>query len=80
MHKRIMMITKVWRGVCKFCTFLFVPQMGRRRRKREALRRDITYLMGQERADGNLQPLSADYISRALNVPLTEVEEVMKTL
>ena len=66
--------------MCKLCAYLFVPQMGRQRRKMEQLKKDITYIIGNERAEGNLQPLTPDYIARVLNVPVKEVEEAMKLL
>lgn len=82
------MITKIWRGMlrlrsaglCKFCAFLFVPQMGRQRRKHEELKREITYLIGKERAEGNIEPLTAEYVSRVLNAPLEEVKKCMDSM
>ena len=67
---------KVW----QFCSFLFVPQMGRQRRRREEMKRQITYLIGQERADGNLQELSAEYIGKVLHVDEKEVRELMREI
>lgn len=46
----------------------------------ELLKKDVTYLIGKERAEGNLEPLTAEYISRVLNVPLEEVEKCMKEM
>lgn len=66
--------------IWQFCAYLFVPQMGKQRRKRELLKKDITYLIGKERAEGNVEPLTAEYISRVLNVPLEEVEKVLKEM
>jgi len=54
--------------------------MGRQRHKREQLKRDITYLIGKERAEGNMDSISPIYISRILNVPLEEVENCMKEM
>lgn len=68
------------RFVATFCTHLFVPQMGRERKKQEKLKQDITYLIGMERAEGNLESLTPEYISRVLNVPLEEVEKCMKEM
>lgn len=36
--------------------------------------------MGKECAEGNTDPISPDYISRLLNVPLEEVEKCMKEM
>lgn len=66
--------------MCKLCAYLFVPQMGKQRRKTEQLKRDITYIIGNERAEGNIAPISPQYISRMLNVPLEEVEKCMKEM
>lgn len=66
--------------IWQFCAYLFAPQMGKQRRKRELLKKDITYLIGKERAEGNISPIPAEYISRVLNVPLEEVEKVMKEM
>lgn len=74
------MIKRIFRGVCKFCTYLFWPQMGRQRRKQEQLKYDITYLIGKERSEGNLEPLSPEYISHVLSVPLEDVEKVMREM
>lgn len=63
--------------MCKLCTYLFVPQMGKQRCKMEQLKKDITYIIGNERAEGNLQPITPDYISVVLNVPLEEVKAAM---
>ena len=46
----------------------------------DSLKQSITYLIGKERADGNVEPISSDYISRMLNVPLEEVEKYMKEM
>lgn len=44
------------------------------------LKKNIEYLIGMERAEGNLEPLTAEYISRVLKVPVEEVEECMKEM
>lgn len=46
----------------------------------EQLKKDITYIIGNERAEGNIAPVSPLYISRMLNVPLEDVEKCMKEL
>ena len=66
--------------IWKFCSYLFVPQMGKQRRRMELLKKDITYLIGKERAEGNLEPITPLYVSRVLNVPLEEVEKCMKEM
>ena len=66
--------------IWKFCSYLFVPQMGKQRRRMELLKKDITYLIGKERAEGNLEPITPLYISRVLNVPLEEVEKCLKEM
>ena len=63
-----------------FCTYLFVPQMGKQRRRMEMLKKDITYLIGKERSEGNLEPITPLYVSRLLNVPLENVEKCMKEI
>ena len=44
------------------------------------LKQSITYLIGKERAEGNIEPLSPLYVSRMLNVPLEDVEKCMKEM
>ena len=66
--------------IWKFCSYLFVPQMGKQRRRMELLKKDITYLIGKERAEGNLEPITPLYVSRMLNVPLEEVEKCLKEM
>ena len=82
MSKKSSMISfqSIWRGMYKLCAYLFVPQMGRQRHKKEQLKRDITYIIGNERAEGNIAPISPQYISRMLNVPLEEVEKCMASM
>lgn len=46
----------------------------------DSLKQSITYLIGKERADGNVEPISSDYISRMLNVSLEEVENAMREM
>lgn len=46
----------------------------------EKLKQSITYLIGKERAEGNLEPITPLYISRVLNVPLEEVEKCLKEM
>lgn len=47
---------------------------------REKLKQSITYLIGKERAEGNLEPVTPLFVSRMLNVPLDEVEKCMKEM
>lgn len=44
------------------------------------LRKNIEYLIGMERQSGRMDEITPLYVSRMLNVPLEEVEEVMKEL
>lgn len=71
---------KYLKALWQFCTYLFVPQMGKQRRKRELLKKDITYLIGKERAEGHLEPITPLYVSRVLNVPLEEVEKCLNEM
>lgn len=47
---------------------------------KDTLKQSITYLIGKERAEGNLEPVPPLYISRMLNVPLEDVEKCMKEI
>ena len=81
MHQSSMIsFQSIWRGMCKLCAYLFVPQMGKQRHRMVQLKKDITYIIGNERAEGNLEPLTVEYISRLLKVPVEEVEECMKEM
>lgn len=71
---------KYLKALWQFCVYLFIPQMGKQRRRMELLKKDITYLIGKERAEGNLEPLTSEYISRAFNVPQKDVESCMKEM
>lgn len=71
---------KYLKAIIQFCSFLFIPQMGKERRKMEKLKQNITYLIGKEREEGNLETLSSQYISRVLNVSLEDVEKCMKDM
>ena len=46
----------------------------------DTLKQSITYLIGKERTEGNLEPITPLYVSRMLNVPLEEVEKCMKEM
>ena len=71
---------KYLKALWQFVSFLFWPQQGTQRRKMELLKKDITYLIGKERAEGNLEPITPLYVSRVLNVPLEEVEKCLKEM
>lgn len=47
---------------------------------KDTLKQSITYLIGKERVEGNLEPITPLYISRVLNVPLEEVEKCLKEM
>lgn len=44
------------------------------------LRKNIEYLIGMERHSGSMEVITPLYVSRMLNVPLEEVETVMKEM
>lgn len=44
------------------------------------LKKDIEYLIGMERQSGSMDVITPLYVSRMLNVPLEEVERVMKNM
>lgn len=44
----------------------------------EKLKQSITYLIGKERAEGNQEELTPEYISKVLGVDVDEVREVLK--
>ena len=46
----------------------------------ENLKQSITYLIGKERAEGNQEELSPEYISKVLGVDVDEVREVLKEI
>lgn len=71
---------KYLKAIRQFCSYLFTPQMGKQRRRMELLKKDITYLIGKERPEGNLEPITPLYVSRVLNVPLEVVEKCLKEM
>lgn len=46
----------------------------------DSLKQSITYIIGKEHAEGNIEPISPDYVSRILNVPQKDVEKCMKEM
>ena len=44
------------------------------------LKKNIEYLIGMERQSGSMDAITPIYVSRMLNVPLEEVEKVMKDM
>lgn len=71
---------KYLKALWQFVSYLFWPQQGKQRRRMELLKKDITYLIGKERVEGNLEPITPLYVSRMLNVPLEEVEKCLKEM
>lgn len=71
---------KYLKALWQFVSFLFWPQQGKQRRRMELLKKGITYLIGKEHAEGNLEPITPLYVSRVLNVPLEEVEKCLKEM
>ena len=46
----------------------------------DTFKQSITYLIGKERAEGNIETITPDYISRMFNVTLDDVEKCMKEM
>lgn len=46
----------------------------------DSLKQSITYLIGKERAEGNIETITPDHISRMFNVTLDDVEKCMKEM
>ena len=46
----------------------------------DSLKQSITYLIGKERSEGNIETITPDYISRMFNVTLDDVEKCMKEM
>ena len=44
------------------------------------LKQNITYLIGMERSEGRMDDLSAEEISKRLNIPLDKIVSAMKEL
>lgn len=44
------------------------------------IEKDVTYLIGKERAEGNQEELTAEYISRVLGADLNDVREALKEI
>ena len=59
------------------CYQMFIADGATVQDNQEKLKQSITYLIGKERAEGNLEPITPLYVSRVLNVPLEEVEKCM---
>lgn len=71
---------KYMKTLWQLVSYLFWPQQGRQRHKMELLKKDITYLIGKERADGNLESITPLYVSCVLHVPIEDVEKCMKEM
>lgn len=46
----------------------------------DTLKQSITYLIGKERAEGNQEELTAEYISKVLGADLNDVREALKEI
>ena len=62
------------------CYQMFIADGTTVQDNQEKLKQSITYLIGKERAEGNLEPITPLYVSRVLNVPLEEVEKCLKEM
>ena len=60
--------------------FPFRSSNGKAKTKMELLKKDVTYLIGKERAEGNQEELTAEYISRVLGADLNDVREALKEI
>lgn len=47
-------------------------------RHEDNLKQSITYIIGKEHSEGNMDAISPDYVSRMLNVQVEEVEKCMR--
>lgn len=62
------------------CYQMFIADGTTVQDNQEKQKQSITYLIGKERAEGNLEPITPLYVSRVLNVPLEEVEKCLKEM
>lgn len=62
------------------CYQMSIPECVARSDNYDALKQSITYLVGKERADGNIEPLTAEYISRMLKVDVLDVDKAIKEM
>lgn len=62
------------------CYQMFIADGTTVQDNQEKQKQSITYLIGKERAEGNLEPITPLYISRVLNVPLEEVKKCLKEM
>lgn len=62
------------------CYQMFIADGTTVQDNQEKLKQSVTYLIGKERAEGNLEPITPLYVSRVLNVPLEEVEKCLKEM
>lgn len=46
----------------------------------DSLKQSITYLIGKERAEGNIEPLTAEYISHLMKVDVLDVNNAMEEM
>lgn len=62
------------------CYQMFIADGTTVQDNQEKLKQSITYLIGKERAEGNQEELTPEYISKVLGVDVDEVREVLKVI
>ena len=62
------------------CYQMIITDVAPSSTNNDTLKQSITYLIGKERAEGNLEPITPLYVSRMHNVPLEDVEKCRKEM
>lgn len=62
------------------CYQMLITDVASSATDNDTLKQSITYLIGKERAEGNQEELTPEYISKVLGVDVDEVREVLKEI
>lgn len=64
-------------NILKSLSYLFTPQRGQRKQQKELTKQWVSSFIEKKKSEGNNEELSAEYISKELELDLDEVKEAM---
>ncbi len=64
-------------NILKSLSYLFIPQRGQRKQQKELTKQWVSSFIEKKKSEGNGDNLSAEYISKELELDIDEVKEAM---
>lgn len=63
--------------IIKSISYLFTPQQGQRKQQKELTKQWVSTFIEKKKSEGNSEVLSAEYISKELELDIDEVKEAL---